>query len=70
MTSKSRTLIEWIRALDDVQVIRVDFDCAALHEVWNLGLIDFVPVKSRENAVDARLSMEGKRSATVACLRQ
>ena len=52
----------WLRAIADCGVLRVAFEDHALTEAWELGLVDCSPVARRDDAVDYRLTPEGRRS--------
>lgn len=58
----SSPIRRWLRTIADCGVLRVGFDCDVLFTAWELGLVDCVPVNGREDALDFRLTDEGKRN--------
>jgi hypothetical protein len=59
---EKRTIRAWLRAIADCGTLRVAFDCPALIEAWEIGLVDCSPVDRREDALDFRLTADGRRS--------
>lgn len=57
-----RTLGQWLRAVRDCRIIRVGFDCDALVDAWELGLVDCAPVEGRDDALDVTITAAGLRA--------
>jgi len=57
-----RTFANWLRAIADCGVLRVNFDSDELVDAWELGLIDATPVAGNDNTLDFRLTDAGRRA--------
>lgn len=64
----TRSVGQWLRAVADLGIIRVSFDCDALVDAWELQLIDCAPVDGRDDALDVTLTASGLQAVSAQIL--